>query len=562
MTLEARSCSPSDRLRRSPRLLDFTSVVLGVLASACATSASTEIASDQAAGLTFDRHEIVTGSSEHQTVLTGHFLGGAVADLGVVGVDANDHRRLSLYAFDGDGWTQRLEVALGPQVLFVDVARIGGRDRLLTYGPGRLSWFDPASATERLLIEVAIGYNASPSGLHYAGMEPTGPFDEGEVPWVDISRDVNHDGRDDLVIPGVDGFRVFVQTGDGGFAAPSKVGPVEPFRDAFGFDEKRSYGQVGLSPLTVPMYLSRVHEVDYNLDGRSDLVFWNGDHFEVHYQDARGLFDPVADTFTTDAPFDSDGAYSLAFAFRGASSFRLAFGLRKRTKYTMLHSFRDMDADGVADLVTFSVEGRSLIKQRSQYEVYFGAPAGDGISFSRHRSSAVRARVKAPPGGGYSSARLEDYNGDGRLDVGLMALRTGVGKMIRALLNRSISISFELATAENGGYPEEATVRRTVRSDIGIRGGRDAGFWPPVLTGDVNGDGSADLLVGRSRQELQLFVGGPDMLAREPQKIAVTLPGDERNSWLVDLDDDGKQDLLMHHPSTTEPHRVTILVPR
>ena len=63
------------------------------------------------------------------------------------------------------------------------------------------------------------------------------------------------------------------------------------------------------------------------------------------------------------------------------------------------------------------------------------------------------------------------------------------------------------------------------------------------------------MLVGKSREELHVFLGepGPDLLARQPQKVAVTSPADERNSWLVDLNRDGKQDLLMHHPSTTEP---------
>ena len=34
----------------------------------------------------------------------------------------------------------------------------------------------------------------------------------------------------------------------------------------------------------------------------------------------------------------------------------------------------------------------------------------------------------------------------------------------------------------------------------------------------------------------------------------------EEYTWLVDLNEDGVQDLLMHHPSTTEPHRVVMLI--
>ena len=75
---------------------------------------------------------------------------------------------------------------------------------------------------------------------------------------------------------------------------------------------------------------------------------------------------------------------------------------------------------------------------------------------------------------------------------------------------------------------------------------------------------------------LRVFVGvpGPDLFARRPQTVAVTLH-DEEYTWLVDLNRDGKQDILMHHPFTlrdahgaprrppgTEPHRVKVLIAR
>ena len=36
----------------------------------------------------------------------------------------------------------------------------------------------------------------------------------------------------------------------------------------------------------------------------------------------------------------------------------------------------------------------------------------------------------------------------------------------------------------------------------------------------------------------------------------------EEYTWLVDLNEDGKQDLLIHHLSTDELHRVTVLIAR
>ncbi len=68
--------------------------------------------------------------------------------------------------------------------------------------------------------------------------------------------------------------------------------------------------------------------------------------------------------------------------------------------------------------------------------------------------------------------------------------------------------------------------------------------------------------MGRSGRELRVFAGvpGPDLFARRPQKVPVAMPDFEEYTWLVDLNTDGKQDIFMHHPSSTEPHRVTMLI--
>ena len=82
-------------------------------------------------------------------------------------------------------------------------------------------------------------------------------------------------------------------------------------------------------------------------------------------------------------------------------------------------------------------------------------------------------------------------------------------------------------------------------------------FNRSLLLGDVTGDGRSDLLIESTYRELRVFVSvpGPDLFARRPQEMAVAVPNDEEYTWLVDLNKDGKQDVLMHHPLTTEPHR-------
>ena len=130
------------------------------------------------ASYAFDRHEIDIGPAVRQTVLTGFLLGGEVADLAVVTVEEEGGRRLRIYAFEGrldeegsdiEGsgkagnpsspdamgtWALRKDVRLRPDVIFVDVARIDGRDRLITGEPGRLNAWDPGSDAEHELVSV------------------------------------------------------------------------------------------------------------------------------------------------------------------------------------------------------------------------------------------------------------------------------------------------------------------------------------------------------------------------------------------------------------------------
>ena len=497
---------------------------------------------------TFDQYEIGTGVAKRQTILTGFFLGGTIADLAVVNVAENSNRHLCIYAFNDDTWGQRLDVLLRPEVLFIDIANIGGRDRLITYEQGRLNWFDPNVAVERALVEVATNYNAP---------------DDGGIPHIDITRDLNGDGIDDLVVPDIDGFWIATQLRNGSFTDPIKLGPPEPFLDEIALDDNRSYREVGITPMTVLWYMSRLYQMDYDQDGHSDLVFWNADHFDVYCQDTRGMFSTVAAPFTVSIPFDTDGAYSIAFGFSDENPFSLMFGFRENTKRRVLHTFQDMNDDGVADMVIHSLEGRSLAKQRSLYEVHFGTPTLDRTVFARDVGMTIRPRGTA--GGlqpwGYSSQSLQDLDGDGKTDILFSTVKTELSGMIRAMVGKSIPIDLEFYRMEDGAYPNQPTTLRKIRPTFDPFDAHGV-FFPAVLMGDVNGDERSDLLVGKNWEELHIFLGvpGEELLAQKPQKVAVAMPNDERNMRLVNLNKDNKQDILIYYPSTTEPHRVTLLI--
>ena len=136
--------SVTQRTRHFQRSLFFI-LVLGVFLSSCFGLSNKAIDPMVPAppGFTFDQYEVATGAAKHQTVLIGFFLGGTIAELATVDVDKNGNPQLRIYAFVDGVWVLRLDVPLRPEVLFIDVANIDGRDRLITYEHGRLSWFDP-----------------------------------------------------------------------------------------------------------------------------------------------------------------------------------------------------------------------------------------------------------------------------------------------------------------------------------------------------------------------------------------------------------------------------------
>ncbi len=539
-------------------------LVLGTFLTVCSDLPGQEAApmTPAAAEFTFEQYEVAIGPAQRQTVLTGFLLGGAIAELAVVNIDENQNRRLRVYAFGDSTWTPRIETTLRPDVLFLDVANIGGRDRLLTCEPGRLNRFDPESGTEHTLVEVHSNFN---------------PPRKDEIPHVDISRDVNGDERDDLVIPAVDGFWVFIQMSDGAFAVPVKIGHST--------DMSRIYGADGYR--YDPWSQSRIHEVDYNQDGRTDLVFWKEDSFEVHTQDERGLFDQKPKSFTTEIAFDSD---DLSLLTTGDMAGRV------------LHSLTDLNDDGVADLVVFSLQGRSASQKHSSYEVHFGAPTADGATrFDTEIGATFQSEGSIQLG-----MDRHDFDGDGQLDlmvttIAVKFLTSSLWKRIKGAMGDDVWLELEFYRSEGGVYPDEPNTIRKLALD-GVPSHREPGSvslgivlrgrthvsrkkqksWPrafnsTLLIGDVTGDGLSDLLLGHHPQIMAVHVGvpEPDLFDGGSQEVAVAPPNDEEYTWLVDLNEDGKQDLLMHHPFTlrdahgarrlplgTEPHQVTMLIAR
>lgn len=518
--------------------------LIGALASGCASMSPASPDPEL-----FSIHEIATGGAHHQTLLTGSF--GLGAALAMVNMDETGQQRLQLYGFDGDDWSRVLDAPLRTGTLFLDVLRGPGLDRLIAYRHGRIDWFDPDSATQQFLAKLSTPYRAA---------------NDGGIPQIDITRDLNRDGLDDLVVPDIDGFWIALQSTDGSFSAPVKLGPPEPFLEARSYGDARTYREVGITPENIPWYLARMHALDYDRDGLSDLAFWNGDRFDLYRQNGTGTFRITPDTFETGVSFDFDGPYALAFHVGDANPVSLLFGLGEYSERKVLKGFCDLDADGVADLITLTLSGRSPLRVRGLFGIHFGRPLPDGTTFPAEPDTTVDVPGHAAGGEpwGYASHRFVDFDGDWDIDMALSAVDTGVGDMVRAIAGNAVSIDLAFFRLRGRAYPDRPDSTRRVASAFRPLSGRGP-LFPTLLIGDVDGDGLSDLLVGDRWDELSVFLAAPapDPFAAPAIKVPVDIPAaGDRNARLADLDGDGRQDIVIHHPSSTGANRVVIMMAR
>ncbi|NNF00593.1 MAG: VCBS repeat-containing protein, partial [Pyrinomonadaceae bacterium] len=398
------------------------------------------------------------------------------------------------------------------------------------YQPGRINWFDPVSGIEHRLATVPSGFN---------------PPANGEVSHVDITRDLNNDGLDDLVVPDLDGFWILVQQGGGTFAKPVKIGTATKIHGHNGYRYD-------------PWSQSRIHKSDYNRDGRGDLVFWNRDRFYVHLQEDDGLFSPNATTFKTAIPFDSDDPTTLA-APSGVRNRRTDRQPEGKMSGRVLYSLTDMNGDGIGDLVIFSLKGGSVWKMHSTFEIHYGKPIAEGTEFVNNVGATIRSE------GILFAMAQHDFDQDGQKDMAFTTIKPGlfkaVGMLVRWVFTRSVLMDLKIHRMDGGKYPAKPNAHRKLKT-VSIGGSGEKSQYPAVLIGDVTGDKHLDLLMQNGKKELIVYAGipGPQLFTSRAQKIKLKMPRSEEYTWLADLNKDGKQDVLTHYVSQKAADRVTILV--
>ncbi len=338
-----------------------------------------------------------------------------------------------------------------------------------------------------------------------------------------FSRDINDDGREDLVIPGAGRLHLYIAMGDGSYQAGITVFTDSRLRTVLAPGQlERRTGQA----IRIPLMDLR----DVNSDGRADLisrtderldVFLASDNLAAYFSDRPAYSLDIAEVEARLGEFDVDNL-----------DFSNLTGVLALTHEELLE---DVDADGIDDL---------LLREGGKVSLFTGTP--DGMDFSQPRQ-VLRS------GGNVLSTFLFDENEDGLKDLWLWRVEPISVGDIFVWLALSGSVAVEAFVYPNDGerfarrparkltielkFPSVirlANAYRDVSSAV-----REAEQAPAVPTRRADVDGQLereDLLVLMNNQ-VQVFLNTIEVEAEQDRFLGRLGYNRERDNYEIDIGD-------------------------
>lgn len=362
-------------------------------------------------------------------------------------------------------------------------------------------------------------YETTPQTLFRASGLAVFPSKSG-IPLINFVRDWNGDGTDEVGIVGFKGLAIHSPDDSGIYSSENKILVELTTGMRRASDETEDNFTAGLSArFTFP----NARLVDYDSDGRTDLIATTDDRVIVYRQQPDGRFteQPSANVL-----FDVLTQHEKIEDMADVE--------------TVVH---DLNNDGYADAIVTKQTAKGLSNFRGVINVFWGKAEGYG---------AVPDQVIISEGTASDQALIRDVNGDGRKDLILPSFKISITAIIRWLITRSIPIYFNIfLLSEDGRFSDRPDFTKEVKFKIDLSGESD--MQAMDLDGDFNGDKRKDFVFGTDEDELSVYLGVEDKDRLFSKKPVTKINADAYGVLnTYDLNNDGYSDMIIHYPETKE----------
>lgn len=390
-------------------------------------------------------------------------------------------------------------ISLDSKIGVVDVGDLNndGRDDLIFTSDGRLSAY--LTQEEGLLAEKPETIFEHPYNL---------PFARERAFRVRLVWDLNHDGRDDVLLPTMEGYTLFLQDARGRF-------PQSPSQ-TFQLDYSSVMWEEG-EHIAIEYKIPSPTQLDIDGDGVLDLVFSDGNIFHFF-------------------PFDKEKA-----AYGPHKEVKLPV---ERPPFGLLHSVvDDIDADGAPDILLMRVSGKKM--QTNEIAIFRGKP-GPAYSDKEDQMIVREGAAEVPA--------VLDLDGDGKKELITGSVDIGLTFFIDYFLRNRIGINVSIYQIADRIYGEKPVKVKRVYFMTEEEEGT-----PGMEQADFNGDGLDDFVLAVSPDKLSFYFADPDVLLPDDPTCEVEVP-----SYGVmvaeDINGDGKDDLSITYPIEKRMGDLTLLI--
>ncbi|OGG52806.1 MAG: hypothetical protein A3F84_05440 [Candidatus Handelsmanbacteria bacterium RIFCSPLOWO2_12_FULL_64_10] len=343
----------------------------------------------------------------------------------------------------------------------------------------------------------------------------------------DFILDLNDDGAPEVLIPQVDRCLLYTKSAEGPprFAGEIDLGLVPSVRGLPAGKEAVGFGvHVGLN---TPRFLS----LDFNGDKRTDLLAVYTDSLCAFFQKPDHTFSGSPDQ-VVDLRFDRIAT--------GTETVRAAPDDDDRDERTVVTKILDLNGDGWIDLVALNTSNKKgVFNLETQVQVYYGRKTGDRNLFPKSPDQTLKGS------GVQVLTDAVDFDGDGKMDLFVPAVKFGLTQFIRMLLSRTIDVEVDFYfMGKEGRYPASPSHRRSIPIQVDFKGHNSQ---PVYEVTDLNGDGRLDILTSADTTELEGFYGDPVRIfgKRPDLYFRVKLPRNGQRVRAMPLNADGRADVVI-----------------